>query len=48
MADKTAEEDIEITAIEMTVMPEVGIGLKKGHFPEIMRVIELRVQAIVN
>ena len=32
MADKTAEEDIEITVIGMIVMTEVGIGLEKGHF----------------
>ena len=41
--DKTAEENIEITVMGMIVMTEVGIGLEKGHFPEIMAVIELRV-----
>ena len=48
MADKTAEENIEITVIEMIVMIEVGIGLEKGCFPEIMAVTELGVQAIVD
>ena len=48
MADKTAEENIEITVIGMIVMTEVGIGLEKGWFPEIMAVIELGVQAIVD
>ena len=32
----------------MIVMIEVGIGLEKGHFPEIMTIIELGVQAIVD
>ena len=31
-------------AIEMTVMIEAGIGLEKGHFPELMAIIELEVQ----
>ena len=48
MADKTAEENIEIIVIGMIVMTEVGIGLEKGHFPEIMAVIELGLQAIVD
>ena len=48
MADKTAEENIGITVIGMIVMTEVGIGLEKGHFPEIMAVIELGVKAIVD
>ena len=48
MADKTAEENIEIIVIGMIVMTEVGIGLEKGHFPEIIAVIELGVQAIVD
>ena len=47
MVDKTVEENIE-TAIEMTVMTEAGTGLEKGHFPEIMAVIELEVQATVD
>ena len=48
MADKTAEENKEITVIGMIVMTEEGIGLEKGHFPDIMAVIELGVQAIVD
>ena len=32
----------------MIAMIGVGIGLEKGHFPEIMAVIEPRVQAIVD
>ena len=36
------EENIEI-AIEMTVMIEAGTGLERGHFPEIMAIIELEV-----
>ena len=48
MADKTAEENIEMTVIGMIVMTEVGIGLEKGCFPEIMAVIQLGVQAIVD
>ena len=47
MVDKTVEENIE-TAIEMTVMTEAGTGLEKGHFPEIMAITELEVQAIVD
>ena len=47
MADKTVE-NIEITVIGMIVMTEVGIGLEKGCFPEIMTVIEIGVQAIVD
>ena len=48
MVAKTAQESIEITVIEMTVMIEAGIGLEKGHFPEIMTIIEPGVQAIVD
>ena len=47
MADKTVEENIEI-AIGMTVMTEGGTGLEKGHFPEIMAITELEVQAKVD
>ena len=47
MVDKTVEENIE-TAMEMTVMTEAGTGLEKCHFPEIMAVTELEVQAIVD
>ena len=43
----TAEENIEII-IEMTVMIEAGTGLKRGHFPEIMAIKELEVQAKVD
>ena len=35
-------------AIEMIVMAEVGTGLERGHFPEIMAIIELEVQATVD
>ena len=38
---------MEIT-IEMTVMIEAGTGLEKGHFPEIMTILELEVQAEVD
>ena len=47
MVDKTVDETTEI-AIEMTVMTEAGTGLEKGHFPEIMAIMELQVQAIVD
>ena len=47
MVDKTAVENIE-TAIEMTVMTEAGTGIEKDHFPEIMAIIELEVQATVD
>ena len=46
MVDKTVE-NTEI-AIEMTVMTEAGTGLERGHFPEIMALIELEVQAKVD
>ena len=48
MADKIAEENRETTIIGMIVMIEAGIGMEKGHFPEVMTVIELGVQAIVD
>ena len=48
MDDKAVEERIEVTAIEVIVITEVGIGLEKGHFPEIMVVIELGVQGTVG
>ena len=48
MENKTVEESIGITLIEMTVMTEVGIGLEKGHFPGTVIVTELRVQTIVD
>ena len=48
MEDKTVEDSIGITLIQMTIMIEVGIGLKKGHFSGTMTVIELGVQTIVD
>ena len=48
MEDKTVEESIGITLIEMTIMTEVGIGLEKGHFLGTLTVIELGVQTIVD
>ena len=48
MADRIVEESTE-TVIEMTVMTEVGTGLEKGCFPEIMAtMLETEVQAIVG
>ena len=47
MVGKTVEENIEV-AIEITVMTEAGTGLKKGHFPEIVAIIEIEVQATVE
>ena len=47
MTDKIAEENIEINT-EMKVMTEAGTGLKKGHFPEAIVIIEIGVQAIVG
>ena len=47
MVDKRVEENIEI-AIGMTVITEAGKGLERGHFPEIMAVIELEVQDKVD
>ena len=34
--------------IGMTVMIEAGTGLERGHFSEIMAIIELEVQAKVD
>ena len=48
MEDKTVEDSIGITLIEMTIMTEVGIGLETGCFQGTMTVIELGVQAIVD
>ena len=48
MEDKTVEETLGITLIEMGIMIEIGIGLEKGHFPGTITVIELGVQAIVD
>ena len=47
MVEKMVEDNIE-AAIEMTVMTGGGTGLEKGHFPEIMAIIELEVQATVD
>ena len=48
MVDKIVEESTE-TAIEMTVMTEVGTGLEKGHFPETTAtILEIEVQATVG
>ena len=49
MTDKTADESIEIIT-EMKVMTgaEMGTGLEKGCFPEILVVIEIGVQAILG
>ena len=48
MEDKTVEESIGITLIEMTIITEVGIGMETGHFQGTMTLIELGVQAIVD
>ena len=40
---RIAEESIEIIVIEMVVTTEVGTGLEKDHFQEIMAVAELEV-----
>ena len=48
IADKIAEENTETIIIGVIVMIEAGISLEKGHFPEVMTIIELRVQAIVD
>ena len=47
MVDKTVEENTEI-AREMTVIIETGTGLERGHFAEIIAIIELEVQAKVD
>ena len=47
MVDKTVVENTE-TTIEMTVMIEGGTDLEKGHFPEIMAMVELEALAIVG
>ena len=48
MADKMTEENTETTIIGMIVMIEAGIGVEKGHFPEVMTVTELELQAIID
>ena len=40
MVDKTVGKSAE-TTMKMTVMVEVGTGPERGHFPEIMAIIEL-------
>ena len=47
MVDKIVGESIE-KAIEITVIIEAETGLEKVHFPEIMAIIELEVQATVD
>ena len=47
MLEMMVGENIE-TVIEMTVMTEAATGLERGHFPEIMAIIELEVQAKVH
>ena len=47
MVDKIVGESIEKT-IERTVMIEAETGVEKGHFPEIMTIIELGIQATVD
>ena len=44
---KAVKENTE-TTIEMTVMTEAGTGPEKGCFPEIIAIIELKVQVIVG
>ena len=39
MADKIAQENTDTKIIGIMVMIEAGIGLEKGHFPEVMTVI---------
>ena len=47
LVDKIVEENIEI-AIEKTVLIEAGTSIEKGHFPEIMAIIDLEVEATVH
>ena len=47
MVDKIVEKSTE-TTIEMTFMVEVRTGPERGHFPEIMAIIEPDAQAIVD
>ena len=47
MIGRIAEEIIE-TALAMTVMIEAETGQGKGHFPEILAIIELEVKTIVD
>ena len=43
IVDKIAEENIGIIVIEMMATTEVGTGLEKDHFQEIMAITELGV-----
>ena len=47
MVDRIVQDNIE-TIIEMIIMIEVGTGLEKGHFPEVIITIEIGVQTIVG
>ena len=47
MVDKIVEESTETTT-EMTIMVEVGTSPQRGHFPEIMAIMELDTQARVD
>ena len=44
--DKTSDESIGIIIIEMITMIEVGIGLRKYHFQEIMVVTVMQIKHI--
>ena len=47
LTDNITEEIIEIIT-GMKVMTEAGTGLEKGHFPEPIATIEIKVQEIVG
>ena len=47
MVDKIVEDSTE-TNTGMTITVEVGTGPERGHFPEIMAIIETEAQAIVD
>ena len=47
MVDNTVEENIG-AAIEMTVMTEAGTGVERDHFPVIVAILELEIQAKVD
>ena len=47
MTHRIVKENIE-QITEMTGMTEVGTDLEKGHFPEILTIIRIGVQAIVG
>ena len=46
--DRIVEESIGVIVIGMMVTTEVGTGLGRDHFQEIMVIIELEVQTIVD